>query len=340
MAGAHLRNRCPRCGGVLDVHRGAEASRQGIQRVGERGRRLGAPPEAKVAGRAWLAGGTVTAAGRIGRELKVAAASVRIGGEVDGNVEIAARRIDILPMARIKGDLAYTSPTPARIDPGAQILGKVTHTRADLAQRATRIGRIVFVAARAVLLALLLSGSLVRLGKNPPHFLDWRREVYETWRDPSTNVNDWGIRIARWIEDHVPERGVVAFGQMGRVPYYLAHDGHEVRFVDTLGLVDREVARIYRFDGKIRDLLRDIRACRSPREALELGRQRRAQQFARTVLAKQPDLVLIEAALNDYPMMRALQENPEFRTTYHPSGQLPLEGLPYVRIYTPIRRHP
>src|SRR3954468_15299136 len=135
--------------------------------------------------------------------------------------------------------------------------------------------------ARAILLALLLSGSLIRLGKNPPHFLDWRREVYETWRDPSTNVNDWGIRSARSSEGHVPVRGVVAFGQMGRVPYYLAHDGHEVRFLDTLGLVDREVARIYRFDGKIRDLLRDIRAGHSPREALELGRQRRPQQFAR-----------------------------------------------------------
>jgi predicted NAD-dependent protein-ADP-ribosyltransferase YbiA (DUF1768 family) len=100
------------------------------------------------------------------------------------------------------------------------------------------------------------------------------------------------------------------------------------------------VARIYRFDGKISDLLRDIRAGRSPREALELGRQRRAERFAETVLAKHPDFLLIEAALNDYPMMRALQESPELKTAYHQSGQLPLEGLPYVRIYTPIRRHP
>ena len=194
--------------------------------------------------------------------------------------------------------------------------------------------------ARALLLALLLSGSMIRLGQNPPRVHDWRREVYEMWRDPATDTNNWGIRIVRWMEGHVPERSVVAFGQMGRVPYYLAHDGHEVRFVDTLGLVDREVARIYRFDGKISDLLRDIRAGRSPREALELGRQRRALRFAGTILGKQPDFVLIEAALNDYPMMRALQENPEFQTTYHQSGQLPLEGLPYVRIYTPVRRRP
>lgn len=192
--------------------------------------------------------------------------------------------------------------------------------------------------ARALLLALLLSGSALRFAANPPHLQGWRQEVYEKWRDPATDTSNWGIRIARWMEGNVPEHSVVAFGQMGRIPYYLVHDGHDVRFVDTLGLVDREVARIYRFDGKIRDLLRDLRAGRSPREALEIGRRRRAERFAGTVLGKKPDFVLIEAALNDYPMMRALQENPVFRTAYHPSGQLPLEGLPYVRIYTPRRR--
>jgi cytoskeletal protein CcmA (bactofilin family) len=113
-------------------------------------------PEAQVAGRTWLAGGTVTVAGRIGRELRVAAASVSIAGEIDGNVRIAARSIHVLPTARIKGDFAYTSATPARIDPGAQIQGKVSYTQADLAKRARRAGRIVFVVARVLLLAGLI----------------------------------------------------------------------------------------------------------------------------------------------------------------------------------------
>jgi arabinofuranosyltransferase len=195
-------------------------------------------------------------------------------------------------------------------------------------------------AARAILLALLLGGSMVRLEENPPRLRDWRQEVYEKWRDPATDGGNWGIRIARWLEERVPEHSVVAFGQMGRIPYYLARDGHQVTFVDTLGLVDREVARIYRFDGKIRDLLRDMRAGRSPREALALGRQRRAEQLAGTVLGKHPDFLLIESALNDYPMMRAIQESPELKTEYRQSGQLPLEGLPYVRIYTPVRPRP
>jgi arabinofuranosyltransferase len=194
--------------------------------------------------------------------------------------------------------------------------------------------------ARALLAMLLLSGSLIQLAKNPPRLHDWRREVYEKWRDPSTDAGNWGIKIARWMEETVPEHSVVAFGQMGRIPYYLARDGHEVRFVDTLGLVDRQVSGIYRFDGKIRDFLREVRAGRSPREALEIGRRRRAERLAETVLGKHPDFLLIEAALNDYPMMRALQENPELQTAYRQSGQLPLAGLPYVRIYTPIHRRP
>jgi hypothetical protein len=122
---------------------------------------------------------------------------------------------------------------------------------------------------------------------------------------------------------------------MGRIPYFLAHDGHPVIFVDTLGLVDRQVARIYRFDGKLRDLLREIRAGRSPREALAIGRRQRANQLAETVLVRHPDFVIIETALDDYPMMQALRENPGFRTRYRESGQLPPTGVPYVRIYTP-----
>jgi cytoskeletal protein CcmA (bactofilin family) len=120
-------------------------------------------PDAKVAGRAWLSGGRVTAAGRIARDLKVAAGSVSLAGEVDGNVLIAARTIEILPTARIKGDLTYTSMSTARIDPGAQIQGKVTFRRSDLAERAARLGRVIFVIARVVLLAGLIVAGVVLL---------------------------------------------------------------------------------------------------------------------------------------------------------------------------------
>jgi hypothetical protein len=188
---------------------------------------------------------------------------------------------------------------------------------------------------RAALALLLALGPLWMLAQNPPRLRDWHRQVYERWLDPYSDEDHWGVQIARWMKVNVPAGSVVAFGQMGRIPYFLAHDGHPVIFVDTLGLVDRQVARIYRFDGKLRDLLREIRAGRSPREALAIGRRQRANQLAETVLGRHPDFVIIETALDDYPMMQALRENPGFRTRYRESGQLPPTGVPYVRIYTP-----
>ena len=191
--------------------------------------------------------------------------------------------------------------------------------------------------ARGVLALLLALGPLAMLKQSPPQIRDWRRQVYERWLDPYSDENHWGVQIARRMKANVPPHSVVAFGQMGRIPYFLAHDGHPVTFVDTLGLIDRQVARIYRFDGKLKDLLRDLRAGRSPREALALGRRRRAVQLAETVLARHPDFVMIETALDDYPMMQALRESAEFRARYRQSGQLPAAGDPYVRIYTPVR---
>jgi cytoskeletal protein CcmA (bactofilin family) len=121
-------------------------------------------PETRIDGRVWLGGGRVVVAGRIGRELRVAAAAVSVAGEVGGDVHIAARTIEVLPTARIKGDFTYTSAGPASIDRGAQIQGRVTHERSDVAERAGRLGRVVSVVARAVLLAgLIVCGAVLLL---------------------------------------------------------------------------------------------------------------------------------------------------------------------------------
>lgn len=120
-------------------------------------------PETRVEGRAWLGGGRVVVAGRIGRELKVAAASVSVGGEVDGDVWIAARTIEILPTAHIKGDLAYTSVKPARIAPGAEIQGRVIYTKPVLAERARWIGLVVVTLIRIAFLGGVIVCGVVLL---------------------------------------------------------------------------------------------------------------------------------------------------------------------------------
>jgi hypothetical protein len=189
-------------------------------------------------------------------------------------------------------------------------------------------------AGRAVLLALLLVGPLLAVRDNPPRIHGWRQEVFDRWLDPFSDVSHWGIQIALWMDAHVPPKSVVAFGQMGRIPYYLASRGHDITFVDTLGLVDRQVAGVYRFDRKLKDLFRDLRAGDSPREALEKGRRERANRLAEVVLARHPDFILLEADLDDYGMMKALVASPELKAKYHLTGRLPPTGRTYVRIYT------
>jgi hypothetical protein len=195
-----------------------------------------------------------------------------------------------------------------------------------LAAGRARLGRVV-------LLGLLLVGPLLALRENPPRIRGWRQEVYEPWRDSYTAAH-WGNQIALWMDEHVPPKSVVAFGQMGRIPYYLASHGHEVTFVDTLGLVDRQVAEVYRFDRKLKDLYRDLRAGNSLPEALEKGRRERANRLAETVLARHPDFILIETALDDYGMMKALVASPELQAKYRLTDQLPPSGPVYVRVYS------
>jgi hypothetical protein len=187
--------------------------------------------------------------------------------------------------------------------------------------------------ARLALLLLLLTGALLQLYRHPPVVRDWRQRVLASWRDPFSETWHWGVQIAVWIDHHVPPHSVVAFGQMGRVPYYLARQGHDVVFLDTLGLVDRQISRIYRFDGKLADLLQEMRAGRTLAQALEVGRRKRAQRVATSILARRPDFILIETALEDYRMMKALVENHEFKRAYREIDALPHGGPPYVRIY-------
>jgi hypothetical protein len=187
--------------------------------------------------------------------------------------------------------------------------------------------------ARLALLLLLLTGALLQLYRHPPVIHGWRQRVLASWRDPFSETWHWGVQIAFWVDRHVPPHSVVAFGQMGRVPYYLARQGHDVVFLDTLGLVDRQISRIYRFDGKLADLFREMRAGKTLAQALETGRRQRAQSVAASILARSPDFILIETSLEDYRMMKALLENPEFKMVYREIDGLPHGGPPSVRIY-------
>src|SRR5262249_34508366 len=84
-------------------------------------------PDAVIDGRARLVGGEIRVAGKVARKLYAAAAVIVLVGEVEGDVELVAQEIEVLPTARIKGTLTYWSPRDAAIDRPATIQGGVIH---------------------------------------------------------------------------------------------------------------------------------------------------------------------------------------------------------------------
>lgn len=112
---------------------------------------VGIDADASVGGRALLAGSQVEVAGRVGKALRAAGRTVILSGEVGGDVEVVAERLEVMRSARIDGKLTYVSAEPARIAPGARIVGPVTHRRPE---PASGLGRVV-------LGALLLLGTFL-----------------------------------------------------------------------------------------------------------------------------------------------------------------------------------
>lgn len=119
-------------------------------------------PSARVRGRAWLAGGEVGVFGKVGKGLRAAGGHIVIAGQVTGDVELAARSIEIEPGAVITGTLRYRSPTEAKIASGATIGGAVVREEmavgrpgARAAGRVAGIGFSVGLVLAAIVLFLL-----------------------------------------------------------------------------------------------------------------------------------------------------------------------------------------
>jgi hypothetical protein len=84
-------------------------------------------PNTTVGGEAWLAGGDVSMAGTIYKDLKITAGNIRLSGTVHGDVELQGGEIHVLEGTQIDGNLRYKSRKPGGIDPAATISGTVTY---------------------------------------------------------------------------------------------------------------------------------------------------------------------------------------------------------------------
>jgi hypothetical protein len=82
-------------------------------------------PATVVSGALSLTGGRMTFEGSAGEHLQAAGGSVRIDGEVQGDVEVRAEELVIGPGAHIGGKLVYRGPLPPEVPEGALIEGGV-----------------------------------------------------------------------------------------------------------------------------------------------------------------------------------------------------------------------
>ena len=78
-----------------------------------------------VGGRMWAAGRLVEVDGNVDEGLYAAGQSVVIGGDVRGHVSVIAETLELLPSARIDGNLTYRSNNKATIANGAVVSGSV-----------------------------------------------------------------------------------------------------------------------------------------------------------------------------------------------------------------------
>jgi len=95
------------------------------------GRDVRLEPSAAVGHDAHLAGNTVRADGRVGRNLTIGAATAEIGADVGGDVHANAGRLSVLPGAVIHGNLDVTAAHPPEISPQARVLGQVNYQKPE-----------------------------------------------------------------------------------------------------------------------------------------------------------------------------------------------------------------
>lgn len=93
---------------------------------------------ASVGGDALIAGNVVEIAGHVAGATHVAARSVTIGGQLDGDVAAVGDRIELLPGAHVAGNLRWASPNQIVIAADARVDGQVQRDTAT-SDRASRM---------------------------------------------------------------------------------------------------------------------------------------------------------------------------------------------------------
>ncbi|MCL6650508.1 MAG: hypothetical protein K6U89_19595, partial [Chloroflexi bacterium] len=119
-------------------------------------------PRAEVKGPTWLAGNDVAVAGRLGAGLRVYARSVSILARVAGDARLTGETIELMPGARIEGDLHYVSVRELRVHPGASVAGRIVREPGVFSSWTPRLRAPGLPPLRPLLmLGLLAAGALL-----------------------------------------------------------------------------------------------------------------------------------------------------------------------------------
>ncbi len=189
------------------------------------------------------------------------------------------------------------------------------------------------------LLVVLLTTSLIDMGRvfQTPNAL---ARVAQEWADPYASIEPLPfsdrahVVMARWIADNLPDGSVVAYGQMGKAPYYALTQGRDIRFIDTLGLTDRTIGQIYSLPSRVEGVVRALRAGDSLSAALSTTRHGLAARLQDYLLReRQPDAIIVETRLAGDLFLASLLASAQFRHDYELVAVVPPGPNPYAAVY-------
>ena len=100
--------------------------------------------------------------GAVGGNVRAWVETASVAGQVDGNLEVDATRLEVLPGARITGDIIMRGPNPPQIASGAVVQGQVRYTPVAPQAQVQRTwwqaaGQQLLALVKLLILALLLA---------------------------------------------------------------------------------------------------------------------------------------------------------------------------------------
>ena len=181
-------------------------------------------------------------------------------------------------------------------------------------------------------LALLLLPSLWSLGQNlaQPHGQNWPTQ----WRDPLADEQDYHATAARWVLAHIPPGSTVAFGQMGKAPYYALVTGKNLTFIDTIGLLDTRLSHLLGLGHKVATFWHFWSTGNGFSKTYQRGREHIHSQVSDYLLReRKPDFVIIESAFLQNRSVQTLLTDPDFLRSYVLQASVPSQDQPGFLVY-------